>query len=127
VLDVVAAVFAEQEYVLACRRRPRLRAGGRWEFPGGKVEPGEEPQDALLRELREELDVEAEIGALLDRTTTWTPDGPISLACYLVRSLTPLPATSPDHDVISWFDRARLCALNWADPDRPAMWKLITS
>jgi len=124
-MDVVAAVFAEQDYVLACRRRPHLRSGGRWEFPGGKVEPGEDPQAGLLRELREELDVEAEIGALLDRTTTWTPDGPISLACYVVRSLTPLPATSPDHDVISWFDRARLAALNWAEPDRPAMWKLI--
>lgn len=126
-MDVVAAVFAEQEYVLACRRRLHLKSGGRWEFPGGKVEPGEDPQTGLLRELREELDVEAEIGALLDRTTTWMPAGPITLACYLVRSLTPLPATSPDHDVISWFDRARLCALDWAEPDRPAMWKLIGS
>ena len=126
-MDVVAAVFTDQEYVLACRRRPHLSSGGRWEFPGGKVEAGEEPQAALARELREELDVEAEIGALLDRTITLTPDGPISLACYLTRSLTPLPATSPDHDVISWFDRARLCALDWAEPDRPAMWKLIGS
>lgn len=126
-MDVVAAVFTEQEYVLACRRRPHLSSGGRWEFPGGKVEAGEEPQAALARELREELDVEAEIGALLDRTITLTPDGPISLACYLTRSLTPLPATSPDHDVISWFDRSRLAALDWAEPDRPAMWKLIGS
>jgi ADP-ribose pyrophosphatase len=124
-LDVVAAVFTDQDFVLACRRRPHLRSGGRWEFPGGKVEPGEEPAAGLLRELREELDVEAEIGALLDRTTTWTADGPIRLACFLVRALTPLPATSPDHDVISWFDRARLAALDWAEPDRPAMWKLI--
>lgn len=126
-MDVVAAVFTDQEYVLACRRRPHLSSGGRWEFPGGKVEPGEEPQAALARELREELDVDAEIGALLDRTTTWTPEGPISLSCYLTRSLTPLPATSPDHDVISWFDRSRLAALDWAEPDRPAMWKLIGS
>ncbi len=126
-MDVVAAVFTDQEYVLACRRRPHLSSGGRWEFPGGKVEAGEEPQAALARELREELDVEAEIGALLDRTITLTPDGPISLACYLTRSLTPLPATSPDHDVISWFDRSRLAALDWAEPDRPAMWKLIGS
>ena len=126
-MDVVAAVFTDQEYVLACRRRPHLSSGGRWEFPGGKVEAGEEPQAALARELREELDVEAEIGALLDRTITLTPDGPISLACYLTRSLTPLPATSPDHDVISWFDRSRLAALDWAEPDRPAMRKLIGS
>lgn len=126
-MDVVAAVFTDREYVLACRRRPHLSSGGRWEFPGGKVEAGEEPQAALARELREELDVEAEIGALLDRTITLTPDGPISLACYLTRSLTPLPATSPDHDVISWFDRSRLAALDWAEPDRPAMWKLIGS
>ena len=126
-MDVVAAVFTDQEYVLACRRRPHLSSGGRWEFPGGKVAAGEEPQAALARELREELDVEAEIGALLDRAITLTPDGPISLACYLTRSLTPLPATSPDHDVISWFDRSLLAALDWAEPDRPAMWKLIGS
>ena len=124
---VVAAAIERQGRYLAARRTKPEWAAGRWEFPGGKVEAGEEPQAALARELREELDVEAEIGALLDRTITLTPDGPISLACYLTRSLTPLPATSPDHDVISWFDRSRLAALDWAEPDRPAMWKLIGS
>ena len=78
-MDVVAAVFTDQEYVLACRRRPHLSSGGRWEFPGGKVEAGETPEAALLRELREEVGLE------LCRAKAWPVlEGPIRLHPFLV-------------------------------------------
>ena len=48
-MEVVAAVFTEGERVLACRRPEHLQAGGRWEFPGGKLEAGEAPHAALAR------------------------------------------------------------------------------
>ena len=64
-LQVVAAVIVRDGAVLACRRAPHKDAAGRWEFPGGKVEPGESDEDALKRELRERLDAEGHIGKKL--------------------------------------------------------------
>src|SRR5579863_100232 len=67
-LRVVAALILRDSKVLVCQRRRDDSHGLQWEFPGGKVEPGEIPQEALARELREELGVEATIGRELFRT-----------------------------------------------------------
>ena len=64
---VVAGILAREGRILACRRRPEQDHGGLWEFPGGKLEGGETPAEALRRELREELCIEAVIGEELDR------------------------------------------------------------
>ncbi|MGD1091969.1 MAG: (deoxy)nucleoside triphosphate pyrophosphohydrolase [Bryobacteraceae bacterium] len=60
-MDVVAAVIERDGLVLICQRKAGGRHGLKWEFPGGKVEPNESPQQALARELREELAIEAQI------------------------------------------------------------------
>jgi 8-oxo-dGTP diphosphatase len=66
---VVAAVLVEPERgVLLSQRRAGTHLAGAWEFPGGKVEPGEDPRAALVRELREELGIETEIGAPVEVT-----------------------------------------------------------
>lgn len=67
-LRVVAALILRDSKVLVCQRRRDDSHGLQWEFPGGKVEPGEIPQEALARELREELGIEATIGRELFRT-----------------------------------------------------------
>ncbi len=126
-MDVVAAIFIDGEQVLACRRRAGLEAGGRWEFPGGKTERWEEPETALEREIAEELGVEVEVGELLDRSTTMVAGTPITLACYFVRTLGEAPAQSTDHDQIGWFARDRLGWLDWADPDLPAVRRLVAA
>jgi len=64
---VVAGILERGKEVLACRRRGDQDHAGKWEFPGGKLEPGESPEQALVRELREELGVEARIGAEIER------------------------------------------------------------
>lgn len=64
---VVAAIIRRNGLILACRRRDDQDHAGKWEFPGGKVEPGETPVDALRRELREELAIDADIGPLVDQ------------------------------------------------------------
>jgi 8-oxo-dGTP diphosphatase len=67
-LLVVAALILRDSKILVCQRRRDDSHALEWEFPGGKVEAGEKPQDALLRELREELGIEAKIGRELFRT-----------------------------------------------------------
>jgi 8-oxo-dGTP diphosphatase len=67
-LTVVAAVILRDSKILICQRRRDDSHALQWEFPGGKVESGEIPQDALARELREELAIEATIGKELFRT-----------------------------------------------------------
>jgi 8-oxo-dGTP diphosphatase len=64
---VTAALIERGGRILICRRRPDQDHPGKWEFPGGKLEPGEEPCESLRRELREELDIEAAIGAEITR------------------------------------------------------------
>ena len=65
---VAAAVIFEGDRVLLTQRKAGAHLEGAWEFPGGKVEPGEDPRDALVRELREELGIEATVGEIVDVT-----------------------------------------------------------
>lgn len=123
-MEVVAAVFTDGEHVLAGRRREHLEAGGRWEFPGGKLEDGEAATAALEREIAEEFGVDIEVGELMDRSTTIADGTPITLSCYFVRPVEEGPRFSTDHDELGWFQRDRLMWLNWALPDLPAVRKL---
>jgi 8-oxo-dGTP diphosphatase len=123
-MEVVAAVFTDGEHVLACHRHAHLDAGGRWEFPGGKIEPGESPEAALEREIAEELGIEIEVGELLDRSTTVIDGASITLSSYFVRPVDEPPQSSTDHDELAWFIRDRLMWLDWAEPDLPAVRKL---
>ena len=63
---VTAGVIVERDLVLMARRREHDREGGKWEFPGGKVEPGEDPRQAIRRELQEELGITVEVGRVID-------------------------------------------------------------
>jgi mutator protein MutT len=70
-VQVVAAVVERGGCLLITRRIAGTHLGGLWEFPGGKILPGEKPEDALTRELKEELGVGATVGELIE-TVTWT-------------------------------------------------------
>lgn len=121
-LVVVAAVIRDGDRVLACRRAPGRDAAGRWEFPGGKVEDGESPEAALVREIAEELGVRIHVGPLLDRTVTPRAGGrAIDLACYDCRLDGDAPTSSTDHDELRWMPVQRLGELDWADADVAAV------
>ena len=106
---MVAAVVRRDGRILVTRRHGHAERGGQWEFPGGKVEPGEAEPAALEREIREELDCAVSVGALLARTTHRYPDLEVELAFYACELA---PGAEP-----------RLlgaAALEWAEPDRLA-------
>lgn len=124
-IRVVAAIVLDGGRVLACRRAPHVRQAGEWEFPGGKVEPDEDPESALAREIREELGVGITVGACLDRTTTPVGDRRIDLACHLATLTGPRPVASTDHDRLAWLSRSELDGPAWAAPDVPAVGRLI--
>ena len=63
---IAAAILRRNDKILICRRGPGGSCGYLWEFPGGKVEPGETPQQALVREIMEELDTEIKVGEWID-------------------------------------------------------------
>ena len=116
---MVAAVIERAGEVLACRRSPDRVDGGKWEFPGGKVEPGESDQVALEREIREELGVSVAVGELLDATVTVVGDRSIELRCYGCSFEDTGPVESTDHDLVVWVRVDALAAFDWAEADRP--------
>src|SRR3972149_4229172 len=79
---VTAALTTEQGKLLVTQRKKNSSHGLLWEFPGGKVEEGEDPRGALRRELKEELDVEVEVGGLFDAVFYSYPEYPILLLVY---------------------------------------------
>jgi 8-oxo-dGTP diphosphatase len=85
---VVAAVCIEGPTVLLTRRPEGTHLAGTWEFPGGKIEPGESPEEALVREMREECGVEVEVGDIMDVTFWRYPKKNILLLFYNARIVT---------------------------------------
>ncbi|MGO1354091.1 MAG: NUDIX domain-containing protein [Brachybacterium tyrofermentans] len=124
-LRVVGAVIVRDDRFLAARRRPGKSAGGRWEFPGGKIEPGESPQQALIRELREELGVEVTVGWLLGRGEADAGDRDLHLDCYWTRLDHDGPLASTDHDRLEWVTRDQLATRDWADADVPVVAQIL--
>lgn len=119
-LDVVGAVIVDGDLVLCARRPPGGPLAGLWEFPGGKVEPGESRSDALRREVREELGCEVEVGDQVESTPHSTPTLRLILTTFYcsIVSGAPVPA---EHAELRWVTRSRLSALDWAPADVPAV------
>jgi 8-oxo-dGTP diphosphatase len=84
-MQVVAALIVKEEFVLICQRKMGRQYGGKWEFPGGKVEAAEEPRAALERELREELAITAIAGEEIARYDyTYPGRSPVEIVFYKV-------------------------------------------
>ena len=113
----MGAAIVRGDRVLAARRTAPPEAAGRWEFPGGKVEAGESPEAALVREIHEELGCDIEV-------TAWLP-GEVPIGDrYVLTVATAVLADDADpdpseHDEIRWLGAAELDDIDWLEPDRP--------
>jgi len=119
-LHVVGAAIVEGARVLLARRGPAMSMAGKWEFPGGKVEPGESPQAALVREVAEELELSIELGELLGRGEAEDGERRIVLDVWLARRVTGEPV-SHEHDALGWFGPDELADLDWPEADLPLL------
>ncbi|MGW5271052.1 (deoxy)nucleoside triphosphate pyrophosphohydrolase [Streptomyces sp. NPDC004044] len=116
---VVAGAVYDQGRLLAARRSAPPELAGRWELPGGKLEPGETGEQALVRELREELGVETEP---LERIPGEWPLAPgYVLRVWTARLVSGVPAPLQDHDELRWLGPGESDAVDWLDQDRPAV------
>jgi 8-oxo-dGTP diphosphatase len=116
-VKVTAGIIQENGLVLLARRKPGKHMGGKWEFPGGKIEPGETPEQSLTRELDEELAVSAHVGRFLC-STRFEGDGvSLELLVYAVDSYVGEPQLR-EHDEIRWVRPEQISTFDLADSDR---------
>lgn len=114
-IEVVAAVIVRDGEVLATRRGYGEWQGW-WEFPGGKMEAGESPQDALRREIREELDAEIEVGRLLE-TVEWDyPSFHLTMHCFIC-SLVSGSMNLNEHEAAAWLTKENIGSVKWLPAD----------
>ncbi len=114
-IHVVAAVIRNGNKIFATQRGYGPYKDG-WEFPGGKIEPGETPEQALVREIREELDTEITVGRLITQVEYDYPEFHLSMGCYwcAVRSGR---LTLKEHEAARWLGPDELDAVSWLPAD----------
>jgi 8-oxo-dGTP diphosphatase len=116
-ITVVAGLMHHDGALLICQRRRDGAFPLKWEFPGGKIEPGETAEAGLCRELREELGIEAEIGAELYRTRhTYSDTFAVELVFYHVRAVRGL-LRNQAFEQVCWESPARLPTFDFLDGD----------
>jgi 8-oxo-dGTP diphosphatase len=120
VLEVVGVALLESGRVLAARRTGPPELAGRWEFPGGKVEPGEDPVTTAIRETTEELGCSISVTGWLDARSAIPADEGEGLVLRVATARLdhgdPVPA---EHDAVRWLRAAELDEVDWVDADRP--------
>lgn len=122
-IHVVGAVFERDGKIMAAQRGPGRALENYWEFPGGKIEPGETPEQTLVRELHEELLTDAEVGEFVGRSEFEYDFGIVRLDAYFAKIIGQEP-TLTEHKQIRWLGADELFSVEWAPADIPIIEEL---
>jgi 8-oxo-dGTP diphosphatase len=126
-IEVVAGlILDDQGRLLACRRPEGKHLGGKWEFPGGKVEPEESPEAALIRELEEELGIIVETHQALSPVVHDYGRGAIRLSPF-ISSITHGEPQPLEHSELRWCHPNELPELDWAAADLPILDEFLSN
>lgn len=119
-IEVVGAIIVENGLIFAAQRGLAGALPGMWEFPGGKVEVGESPESALVREIDEELGCVIEVGEQVTTTTHEYDFAVVTLTTFQCRLLQGSPVSN-EHSAQAWLTLDRLGSVEWAPADIPAV------
>ncbi|MCQ2545881.1 MAG: 8-oxo-dGTP diphosphatase MutT [Clostridia bacterium] len=121
-IKVVAAIITKDGKHFATQRGYGDFAGG-WEFPGGKIELGETPQQALVREIKEELDADIVVGELVDTVEYDYPKFHLTMQCFLCEIISE-SLVLREHEAARWLADDELDSVDWLPADRDVVEKL---
>lgn len=121
-IQVVAAIIRDGDQIFATQRGYGDFKGG-WEFPGGKMEPGETPQQALVREIKEELDTEIEVGELIETVEYDYPQFHLTMHCFWC-TVKSGDLVLKEHEAAKWLTKDNLDSVNWLPADEDLIEKL---
>ena len=121
-IKVVAAIIIENGNVFATQRGYGEFKDG-WEFPGGKVEANETPEDALVREIKEELDTEIEVLELLDTVEYAYPKFHLSMECFICKMKSG-DLILKEHEAAKWLTKETLDSVDWLPADEGLIGKI---
>ena len=115
IVEVVAAVIRDQDKIFATQRGYGEFKDG-WEFPGGKIESGETPKQALIREIQEELDTEIEVGKLIDIVEYDYPTFHLKMHCFWAR-IKKGDLILKEHEASKWLTKETIHSVDWLPAD----------
>ena len=122
IINVVAAVIKNNDKIFATQRGYGEYKDG-WEFPGGKIEPGETPEEALVREIKEELEADIRVGDLIDVIEYDYPAFHLSMKCYWC-SMISEKLHLLEHKAAKWLAKEEIGTVDWLPADRVLLGKI---
>ena len=126
IIPVVCAIIEQDGLVLCALRSEQMSLPGKWEFPGGKLEVNELPEEALIREINEELNIEIKIiEALPIAEHAYVPEKIIQLIPFRCVSVSDETPTPTEHSELRWVKSDELLKLDWAEADVPIVLNYI--